>query len=234
MAFGMRTVTGDFLSIVKYDARSGIMTKIDKQPDGTSIPTEIPYGTKFAIDFGTLEAGWVMFGAQGPVRVMVPYYDGVQLPPQPQDKDAEGKLMFKSGFYTKICGKALDGAREWVGNAVSLLNALEELYQQYLQAPQAAAGQIPIVCIASKVAIKSGSGLRSSTNWAPVFRIEGWTDRPEMLKERTTPVPIGTAALAPPARATPASAPAPAPRAAPPPPAAEAAKVAVPADEMPF
>ena len=165
MAFGMRTVSGDFLPIVKYDARNGTMTREDKQPDGSRVPTEIPHGTKFAVDFGTIEAGWITFTAQGPVRVMVPYHEGVQLPAQPQDKDGEGKLIFKSGFYVKVCGKALDGAREWAGNAVCLLNALEELYQTYLAAPEAAAGQIPIVTIAGKLPIKTGSGLKSSTNW---------------------------------------------------------------------
>ena len=189
MAFGMKTVSGDFLPICKYDARAGKFFKVDKRMDGGSDVTEIPLGTKFALDVGSFEAGYVMFGPQGPVRTMVPYYEGVGLPPQPQDKDSEGKLMFRPGFYAKIAGNALDGVREWCSNAAVLLNAMDDLYQQVIQAPEAAAGQIPIICIASTVAVKSGSGARSSTNYGPVLRIEGWTPRPDILGPRTTPMP---------------------------------------------
>jgi hypothetical protein len=196
MAFGMRTTAGDFLPIVKYDARAGKFFKVDKRPDGGSDAIEIPQGTKFAVDFGTLEAGFVSFGPQGPVRHMVPYYNGVTLPAQPQEKDAEGKFVFRPGFYVKVCGNALDGAREWCSNAAVLLNAMDDLYQETIQTPEAAAKKIPIVSITGTVSVKSGTGARSSTNYQPVIRVEGWTDRPEILGPRTTPVPSSTTAPA--------------------------------------
>jgi hypothetical protein len=62
---------------------------------------------------------------------------------------------------------------------------MDELYQQIIHAPETAAGQIPIICIVSTVAVKSGSGARSSTNYGPVLKIEGWTDRPDVLGPRT-------------------------------------------------
>lgn len=231
MAFGMKTTTGDFLPIVKFDARAGKMFKVDKRMDGGSDVSEIPSGTKFAMDWGSFEAGYIMFGPQGPVRMMVPYYEGVSLPPQPQDKDTEGKLIFRPGFYVKIAGNALDGVREWAGNAAVLLNALEDLYQVYLHAPEAAAGQIPIICIASTVAVKSGSGARSSTNYGPVFRVEGWTARPPILGPRTTPVPVIAAANGHAATNS-----APVQPAAPPPPPPPPVQPTTPAasDEMPF
>jgi hypothetical protein len=193
MAFGMKTTSGDFLPICKYDARAGKFFKVDKRMDGTSEPTELPLGTKFAIDFGSFEAGYVSFGKQGPVRHMKPYIDGEAMPAQPQEKDAEGKLMFRPGFYAKICGNALDGVREWCSNAAVLLNAMDDLYQSFIRAPEAASGQIPIICIASTVAVKSGTGARTSTNYAPVLRIEGWTQRPELLGPRTVPAPAASA-----------------------------------------
>lgn len=193
MAFGMKTNSGEFLPIVKYDARAGKFFKVEKRPDGGSDAVELPLGTKFAIDTFTLEAGYVMFGPQGPDRRMVPYTEGVQLPPQPQDKDAEGKLMYRSGFYAKIAGNALDGVREWCSNAQVLLNALDELYQQIIKAPETTLGQIPIIAIVSTVPVKSGTGARSSTNYAPVLRIEGWTDRPDILGPRTVSPPAATA-----------------------------------------
>lgn len=188
MAFGMKTTSGDFLPICKYDARAGKFFKVDKRMDGGSDAIEIPLGTKFALDIGSLEAGYVMFGAQGPVRQMKPYIEGDAMLPQPQDKDAEGKLIFRPGFYAKIAGNALDGVREWCSNAAVLLNAMDELYTQAIRTPEAAAGQIPIICIASTVAVKSGSGARTSTNYAPLLRIEGWAPRPDVLGPRTVPL----------------------------------------------
>lgn len=191
MAFGMKTTTGDFLPIVKYDARAGKFFKVDKRVDGGSDAIEVPLNTRFGLDIGTLEAGYVMFGPQGPVRHMVPYIDGVAMPPQPQDKDAEGKLMFRPGFYVKVVGQAVDGAREWCSNAAVLLNAMDELYQQVIHAPEAAAGKIPLIRIASTVAVKSGTGARSSTNYAPVLAVDTWVDRPDICGPRTVPAPGG-------------------------------------------
>ena len=166
---------------------------MEKRVDGGSDPIELPPGTKFALDLGTLEAGFVAFTAQGPIRHMVPYSPGVALPPQPQDKDGEGKLMFRPGFWVKIAGNAIDGVREWCSNAAVLLNALDDLYQQVSTTPEAAAGQIPLISISGTVAVKSGSGARSSTNYA-VFRLEGWTTRPGLLGERTVPPPAASRA----------------------------------------
>jgi hypothetical protein len=188
MAFGMKTTTGDFLPICKYDARAGKMFKVDKRVDGGSDATELPNGTRFALDIGTLEAGYVMFGPQGPVRFMAPYIEGNPAPTRPEEKDAEGKYLFRPGFWVKIAGNAIDGVREWCSNAAVLVNAMDDLYQQIIHAPETAAGQIPIICIASTVAVKSGTGARTSTNYAPVFRVEGYTPRPDVLGPRTVPV----------------------------------------------
>jgi len=189
MAFGMQTTSGDFLPIVKYDARAGKFFKVEKLVGGGSNPIEIPMGTKFALDFGTIEAGYVMFSNQGPIRHMKPYVDGVAMPAQPQDKDDKGKLIFRPGFYIKVAGNALDGVREWCSNAQVLLNAMDELYQQYVRAPEAAAGQIPLIAIVSTTPVTTGSGAQKSTNYAPVFRIEGWVLRPDICGPRTTPLP---------------------------------------------
>jgi hypothetical protein len=189
MAFGYKTTTGDFLPIVKYDARSGRFFKVDKEPGQTGVDTEVPTGTTFAVDFGTLEAGWVTFGPQGPVRHMSPYIEGGETIPQPQDKDGDGKLIFRPGFYVKLAGNALGGIREWIGASAAVMNAMDDLYQTFTAAPEAARGQIPLICIASTTAIRSGSGTRTSTNYAPVFRVEGWVDRPSDLGARTVPAP---------------------------------------------
>ena len=197
MAFGMRVSSGDFLPVVKYDARAGKLFKVDRNPGGTSDQIELPLGTKFALDIGSFEAGYVAFGAQGPDRRMKPYVEGQMLPAQPQDKDQDGKFLYRPGFYAKIAGNAIDGVREWCSNAASLLTAMDDLWQVVTKTPEAAAGKIPVISITSTTPIKSGTGAKSSTNYAPIFRVEGWVDRPDVLGTRTVPLPGAVQQAAP-------------------------------------
>lgn len=226
MAFGYKVTNGDFLPICKFDARAGRFFKVDKVLGAPNQDVEIPNGTKFAVDFGSLEAGWCTFTGQGPVRHMQPYIEGQPPIAQPPEKDAEGKPVFRPAFYVKLAGNAIDGVREWIGASAAVMNAMDDLYQLYIKAPEAASGQIPIVCIASVTTIKSGSGAKSSTNYGPVFRIEGWTPRPDILGERTVPMPASNGHAAPP----------PMQQAAPPvqPPPVTPPPAAAPAASMPF
>lgn len=233
MAFGYKVTNGDFLPICKFDARSGKFFKVEKQPGAPANDIELPPGTKFALDFGALEAGWVTFTTQGPVRHMQPYVEGQPSIAQPPDKDSEGKMIYRPGFYVKLAGNSIDGIREWIGASAAVMNAVDDLWNSFALAPEAAAGQIPIVSIPNTVAIKSGTGARSSTNYAPVFRIEGWTPRPEQLGERVTPAPSRANGTAPAMNAAAGAQAAQAQQAAPPvtsPPAASA----TPAAGMPF
>ena len=226
MAFGMQVASGQFLSHVRYDARAGKMFKMDKRADGGSDAVELPPGTRFAVDLGTFEAGYVAFTAQGPVRHMVPYTTDTALPPRPADLDSEGKPMFRPGFWTKICGTAVYGAREWFSNAAVLLGAMDDFWTTATASAEAAAGQIPLIAITGTVPVKSGSGARTSTNYAPVIQIVGWVDRPEaLLGPRTVPAPRAqaTAQATAQAGAAPVQAAARAP-----------AQAKVPEDAMPF
>jgi hypothetical protein len=119
------------------------------------------------------------------------------MPTQPTERDDQNRLLYRPGFYIKVIGNAFvtDGqgsgsVREWVSNASSLLNAMDDLYLRYKTAPEAAAGKIPVVAITGANPIKTGSGTRASTNYAPIFEIRSWAPRPEpMLGPRTTPIP---------------------------------------------
>lgn len=217
MALGYKVTNGDFLPICKFDARSGKFFKVEKQPGQQANDIELAPGTKFGVDFGTLEAGWVTFTTQGPVRHMKPYIEGQETIAQPPEKDSEGKMMYRPGFYVKLAGNALDGVREWIGASAAVMNAMDDLYTQVSHMPEMATGMIPIVSIPSTVAIKSGTGARSSTNYAPVFKLEGWTQRPDILGPRTVPLPVANGSTAAPVWTAPQAAPAPQPAAAPPP-----------------
>ena len=226
MAFGMNTQTGNFLPIVKYDARAGRFFRVDKDNGITEQVDITSPDLKFAIDFGSIEVGYVQFSAQGPVRHMVPY-DGRSLPAQPQDKGVDGKLLSRPGFYALVAGQAIGGIREWCSNAAILLNALDDLFNLYAEQPEAAAGKIPLISIVSTVPVNSGTGAQKSTNYKPVFKVVGWVDRLADMGERTVPPPAPKAF---PAAAAPT---APPPAAPTPPPVAPAAATAPPAG-MPF
>jgi hypothetical protein len=199
MPFSMQSAnSGVFLPIVKWNAVAGKFFIVNREVGGEQRHIEVPNNTQFAIDFGTLEAGYVSFGQQGPTRTMVPYYEGVSMPGQPQDRDAENRLIMKPGFWIKVAGNALEGVREWCSNASSLLNAMDELYQLYRTSPEAARDQIPIVVIRGTNTIVTGSGARKSTNYAPIFEIISWIQRPaELLGPRTTPIPAAAPAAPP-------------------------------------
>lgn len=232
MAFGMPQVGGgNFRDIVKYDARAGRMFRVDRDVntgEREQIDITDP-NMKFAIDFGSIEVGYVAFSAQGPVRAMVPL--GRPLPQQPQDRDDKGNLVSRQGFFVLVAGKAVDGIREWCTNAAICVNAMEELHNDFCHRPEAAAGKIPLVRIASTIPVTSGRGQQKSTNYKPVMEIVGWVDRLPDMGERTVPPPTAQTP-----RSTPAPQANPTPRAAPAPQAAPASQAAPAAvdDEMPF
>ena len=209
MAFGMKVTTGDFREIIKFDARAGRLFRIDRDMnnDKTQVDITSPQ-VRFAVDFGTLEAGWMMIGVQGPVRHMVPYHPGVEMPAKPTDKGEDGKPLFKPAFWTLVAGQSVGGVREFASSAGVVTNVMDELHQRYLGSPEAATGKIPLVSIVSTTPVTSGRGTNKSTNYAPVFEIVGWVDRLPDMGRRTVPVPAPRATGQEPARPAPQSMPA--------------------------
>lgn len=190
MAFGMNVNSGaDFRDIVKYDARAGRLFRVDRDAaTGVKQQVDITSPTmKFAVDFGSLNVGYVEFTANGPARAMVPY--GHPLPAQPQTKDEKGKLTSRPGFQVLVAGQVIGGIRELCSNAAILLTSMDELYETYRRKTEAAAGKIPLVVIASTTPVTSGTGAQKSTNYKPVFEIVGWVDRLPDMGERTVPAP---------------------------------------------
>ena len=49
---------GDFLPIVKYDARAGRFFRVDRE-DGVSTPVDITRSFKAVFDFENVETGWI-------------------------------------------------------------------------------------------------------------------------------------------------------------------------------
>lgn len=217
MALGLNTSTSgaDFIPHIRYDARAGRMFRADRAQgtDGrwetTAVDITIP-PPQFLMDLAQIEIGWLSYAGGTPDLRMVPF--GTALPPQPS-KD------HKQGFRVRVYApKLLGGLREFASSAKVVISAMDALHSAYEAAPEHSQGLVPVVSLVGTTPVTSKTPQGSSTNYAPVFRIEKWVARPADL-------PIG-------APAAPAAAPAPAPASPPrhvPPPAAAAPSAAAPA-----
>lgn len=218
---------GDFLPIIKYNAQAGIFTRIDRVDSGNgfeSVPTMIE-GSDFKAQFDLehAETGWIDFATGTiPSFVMIKMSaleKGAAFPIQPTEKHKNGiRVMIK------LASDIADGTpriREFAGNSQALLLAFAGLFEQYDAGRAANPGLLPVVMLDGKpMPVKSGSGMKTSTNFHPKFRITGWAPRGDLApRPGSQPAGNGHAAtqVAPATGARPA-----APPAAKPKPAADA------------
>lgn len=178
--------SGDFLPIVKYDARAGRMFRVDRVDTGQGFvnePVDITSTFKAIVDFENLETGWIAFGGGRPDFKLVRI--GEKLPPQPTAKDEKGKDLYSNGIrfmlkLSKECGGAKP-IRELAGVAKAFTGAVEKVYLEYVAGRLDAPSKLPVLIMEGSTPIKSGTGDKSSTNYAPNFKIVSWVDRPQDL-----------------------------------------------------
>ena len=174
---------GDFLPILKYDARAGRLFRVDVVNNGTGwdrVPHDITTTFKALIDLrpGHAEVGWIDFATGGqPSFVMVPY-PGHSLPPQPSPNHKRG-LRFALKL-SKDCGGDAP-VRQISGTSYSFLDGMEALVTAYNAGAAANPGKLPAIMLESTLPVTSGSGQKSSTNYQPVFKIVGWAPPPPDL-----------------------------------------------------
>jgi hypothetical protein len=189
MAFGMKSPTAvDFAERVKYDARAGRFFNVDYNIDTRETTlNDITQQAKFAFDIGSIEVGYAHFATTGPDFRVVP--EGQPLPPQPMDKDDQGRLMFKPTFRAKLYGSVLGGLREWSSAANAVLESVDDVYNKSRAAPEAQSGKIPIIQLTKSIPVQMGKGVRQTVVYTPCFAIVGWTERVAEMGPRTVPVP---------------------------------------------
>lgn len=205
MAFGIPgsepTGGGQFLGRIQYDTRVGFWQIVKRVQDGsgnwTDDKSEQFKNPTMLFDLPSLEVGYIKF-ASPPAFLVVPY--GQPIPPQPQEMqtDAAGKQRksFLPGFRLKVMSSKTFGdadAYYFCHNAKTVMEPMDELYQLYEQAPEAAAGQAPIVAVTGTRVVEIKSPQGTNRYHAPIFQITGWVDRPAALGERTTPLPAARA-----------------------------------------
>jgi len=134
MALGLSNGSsgGDFLPIVKWDARAGRFFRVDRsqgangwESNDVDLTMDKP---KFCVDLGSIEVGFMAFLPTGPDFHLTPY--GNPMPEKPS-KD------HKAGFKVRLAGNALNGVREFSSSAKSVLAAMDNLHSAFEAAPEA-------------------------------------------------------------------------------------------------
>lgn len=217
--FGFTFNSGeDFLPFVKYDARAGRLSRVDRV-DGSSVPTDITRSFKAIFDFENVEMGWIAFPA-GSAPSFSMSREGEPRPPRPSEDHKQGiRVLVK---LSKDCG---GDVRELASNARSFLIGTEKVYVQYQNERANNPGKLPVIVLADTAVETTGKGEKKSTNYAPVWQIVSWVSRPEDLvyKPRQSsaaapsapPAAQGSFGYTPPSTGSTQAAPPPAPAAQP-------------------
>lgn len=178
---------GEYLPIVKWDARAGRMFRVDRtqgangwESQTVDITNERP---TFLIDFGAIEVGHMAFTATGPSFALAPLGQPMPARPSPEHKQGCRVRLYSPKF--------LGGLREFASSAKAVLGTIDALHTAFEAAPEAAAGKIPAVQLDGSTAITTKGPNGTVTSYAPVLKVVSWHDRPADLGERTVPAPAG-------------------------------------------
>jgi type II secretory pathway pseudopilin PulG len=192
--FGFSTepaTAGDWLPIIKYDARAGRIFRVEKVQGADGFYNEqidITTTFKAVFDFDNIEVGWLDFPmGSAPSFHLVPM--GQQLPAKPSEKHKNGvRVMLK---LAPSCGGDKQ-VREIASSAKAFLGGIEQIYSEYARDKAKYPGQLPVITLVSTTPVTTGSGITKSTNYRPTFRIDGWKPRPADLIHKAAAKPAAT------------------------------------------
>lgn len=166
---------GNFLPIVKYDARAGRVARVDRE-NGENTSVDITNTFKAVFDFENVEVGFIRFAAgMAPDFRMSRFYDRKPVQDPGGDYKPGVRFVIKLG---KECG---GGIREISSNAGAFLDAAKRLHVEYEAGAKENPGKLPVVSLAGVTAKTSGEGQKKSTNYVPDFKIVSWVKRPDDL-----------------------------------------------------
>jgi hypothetical protein len=198
---------GEFTPVMKFDARAGRFFRVERINTGNGFENEdvdITQTVKFLADFENVEVGYARFVAgQAPDFHLVPM--GSQLPAKPSEQHSSVvRFMLK---LAKECGGERP-IREISGASKAFRGAIEAVYTQYLAQKDKNPGKLPVLVCEKITPVKTGTGVQSSTNYHPTFKIVGWSERKDLVfvPKAVTPS-VASQVLAATAAASPATAP---------------------------
>jgi hypothetical protein len=159
----------DFKVYVAFNAKAGRWYTKEDKPDAELFEVK---DMTAVFDFGSLKTGWFLFApGVAPVKQLEPTLNSCT--PRPGDG-------FKKGFQLNLfSNKNLLGVREFASTAGAVIDSMNELYDTYMAAPESKAGKLPVVrCVDVKPIVG-----KHGTNYAPIFMLMEWVDRPPELVE---------------------------------------------------
>jgi hypothetical protein len=181
MAIGMNFDTSGtgrkFLPRVNFDAKSGDMTIINREPqsDGTWEKTEIElkYPVHAVCDIMNFEFGWSAFvdGKYDSVYSKA----GSKIPAQPTEAHKQAiklRMFFKE-----------HGLREFSSSSVNVLRVIDAIHTQAVDEQEANPGKVPVITITGVESIKMQSKKGEVKFKIPVMEISKWVDVPAEMKE---------------------------------------------------
>jgi len=186
MALGFATETkssGDIIPILKWDAKSGDMIRVDREQDETGAwiknEEEISFPFKFVADLDAIEVGWLSFDSGAPDFRMVRI--GEAMPERPS---AGHKNAFRLRIYNKEVG-----LREFSHSAKTVLRKMDELHTQFEAERGANAGKLPVVEIEGTEPVKINTPQGELRFKVPNWKIVSWVDRPDGMSGGATVEP---------------------------------------------
>ncbi len=195
MALGLQTESsgGDFLPIIKFDARAGRFFRRDRA-NNENTDVDVTRTFKAVVDLENIEVGYINFATGGaPDFAVVPLGD--PMPQRPSDGHKQGfRLLLKLGAD---CG---GDVREFSSCAKVVIKGIDLLHEAYTAGEKQNPGKLPVVVLKDTIAVTT-EGKQKSTNYQPVLEIVSWVNRPKDLIH----VPRGKASA--PAKTTQASSP---------------------------
>ena len=202
MALGLATESsgGDFLPILKFDARAGRFFRRDREGMENK-EVDITKTFKAVVDLENIEVGYINFATGGaPDFVLVPLGD--PMPQKPSDGHKQGfRIVCKLGSE---CGGDL---REFSSCAKVVIRGIDALHEAYLAGEKQNPGKLPVIVLKDTVPITT-EGKQKSTNYQPVFEIVSWVPRPKDMQPQprgkvaspsVAPPSTGSTQVAPPA-----------------------------------
>ena len=202
MGLGLQTAAGGaggYNAILKYDARAGRMFRVDREQDSSgqyaSENVDVTNGFQAVMDLAGVQVGWAAFRAgMAPDFRLAPL--GAAMPARPEGNDEKsGKPIYGQCFKVMLkLGKASGGdIRELASSARVVIGAIDALHTTFEAAPESKDGKLPVVSLKSTTPVVSGAGAQKSTNYAPVFEIVKWVDRPADLASSDAAAPAQVA-----------------------------------------
>jgi hypothetical protein len=165
-----------FTPVVKFDARFGTFTRVDRVQGDDGMWKADPHTIEvddfeFVADLANLQVGWLSFGGNG----QPPDFRMVGLDQDIGDKPSD---KHKEGFRlrVKLTNGAGDDVRELASTALGLWKSIDALHCAYEAGVGKNKGKLPLVGVTEVICIEG-----KMPTYRPDFKILKWVARPSDL-----------------------------------------------------